>query len=456
MKVGDRLRTAAKSVLVQQLLTALGGRSDQSLIRLTRLAERLPASEVHQKQIAGVRGLFEQHHPALQLARRIVTETHPHVRRRVLMNLFVRAMWEGSAAREDVLAEEGFLPPYLIVISPTMRCNLRRYGCYAGAYQWDGELSPERVDQLVGEAKELGIHFITITGGEPFIRPDLLNLFEKHPDVVFHIYTNGTLINAATAKRMAELGNAAPAISVEGFQAETDARRGEGVYAKVEGAMNALRDSGCLYGFSATVTRQNADLMSSDAFIDHYVNWGCYFGWFFIYMPIGRKPDLSLMPTPEQRDRLREKTLEIRRTRPIFVADFWDDGPLTGGCIAGGRTYAHINHRGDVEPCVFAHFAVDNIHEKPLKEALNSPFFRAIRARQPFSDNQLHPCMIIDHPHVLREVVAEARAHSTDGGGEGLLIEHAEELDAYAAAYGALAQAAWEQGYEWAKGGGLL
>jgi MoaA/NifB/PqqE/SkfB family radical SAM enzyme len=456
MNVTQRLRTAAKSVLVQQLLTALGGRSDESLIRLTRLAERLPASETHRKQIAWIRGLFEQQHPAVQLARRILNETHPNVRRGILMNLFVRAMWEGNPARHDVLEQEGFLPPFLLVISPTMRCNLRCYGCYAGAYAWDGELSPECLDRLVSEAKELGIHLITISGGEPFIRRDLLDLFEKHSDVAFQIYTNGTCIDEAMAQRLAELGNAAPAISVEGFQAETDGRRGEGVYAKVERAMRALRDSGCVYGFSATVTRQNADLMTSDAFIDHYVDLGCYFGWFFIYIPIGRQPDLSLMPTPEQRDRLRQKTLEIRRTRPIFVADFWDDGPLTGGCMAGGRLYLHINHRGDVEPCVFVHFATDNIHEKSLKEALKSPLFRAIQARQPYSENELRPCMIIDHPHILREVVAEAGARSTDGGGQALLVDHAAELDAYAEAYGKLAQAAWEQGYEWAKNGDLL
>jgi len=452
----DRLRTATKSRLADEFLALLGSSSDSTLIRLTKLAEQFTSTDIHRKQIAWVRGLFEQHHPAVKLARRVLSETHPKVRRGVVVNLFVRTAWEGWAVRERIYRQEGFRPPFLLVISPTMRCNLRCYGCYAGSYEWGEELSFETLDRVLNEAKELGIHFITVSGGEPFIRRDLITLFEKHNDVAFHVYTNGTLIDEELAKRLAESGNVAPAISVEGFREETDARRGQGVYARVERAMKALRDAGCIYGFSATVTRQNADLMISDRFIDHYVDQGCYFGWFFIYLPIGREPNLDLMPTPEQRDRLRQKTLEIRRTRPIFVADFWDDGPLTGGCMAGGRLYAHINNRGDVEPCVFAHFAVDNIHQKSLKEALDSPFFRAIRARQPYGENVLRPCMIIDHPHVLREVVSQCGAQSTDGGGKALLEDKAAALDAYTQAYAPLADAAWESDYHWAKGGDLL
>lgn len=452
----DRVRVATKSRLADEFLALLGSSSDSALIRLTKLAEHFTSTETHRKQIAWVRSLFEQQHPAVKLARRVLSETHPKVRRGIVVNLFVRTAWEGWAVRERIMHQEGFRPPFLLVVSPTMRCNLRCYGCYAGSYEWGEELSFETLDRLMTEAKELGIHFITVSGGEPFIRRDLMTLFEKHNDIAFHVYTNGTLINEDTAQRLAELGNVAPAISVEGFREETDARRGEGVHAKVERAMKALRDAGCIYGFSATVTRQNADLMISDRFIDHHLDLGCYFGWFFIYLPIGREPNLDLMPTPEQRDRLRQKTLEIRRTRPIFVADFWDDGPLTGGCMAGGRLYAHINNRGDVEPCVFTHFAVDNIHQKSLKEALNSPFFRAIRARQPYGENVLRPCMIIDHPRVLREVVSQCGARSTDGGGEALLKDKAAALDAYTEAYAPLADAAWESDYQWAKGGDLL
>jgi len=117
------------------------------------------------------------------------------------------------------------------------------------------------------------------------------------------------------------------------------------------------------------------------------------------------------MVTPEQRDLLRRHVMATRDTRPIFVLDFWNDGPYVQGCIAGGRRYFHVNAKGDVEPCVYTHIATDNIKEKSLKEALASPLFRHIRSRQPHNPNHLRPCMIIDNPHVMRDVIAKTGAH---------------------------------------------
>lgn len=444
--------TRGQAFALKQMLSLLERCSDESIVALTRAAEVIARDPRHKGQIAWIRGLFEQGHPCIELTRRILRDTDPRVRENVLMNLFVRATWEGAEKRKAFEKAHGFQPPFLIVISPTMRCNLHCFGCYAGAYSRDEELATEEIDRVVAEAKDMGIYFITISGGEPFVRRDLLDIFRKHNDVAFHIYTNGTLIDEEMAKSFAELGNVAPAISVEGFEKETDLRRGKGAYRKIVSAMQALNSHGCMYGFSATVTRRNADLLISESFLEHYLELGAYFGWFFVYIPIGWRPSVELMPTPEQRNRLCERTLEIRRTRPIFVGDFWNDGPLTGGCMAGGRLYAHVNHRGDVEPCVFSHFAVDNIRDKSLHEALNSPFFRSIRSRQPFNENHLTPCMIIDNPQILRDVVSLSNAYSTDTGGEALLNGCAAHLDAYAAEYHSIARGPWERDYEWARG----
>jgi MoaA/NifB/PqqE/SkfB family radical SAM enzyme len=458
MRAWDLAKRYAVRALVAQVAGYLGRADIKTLIRLTRAAERLAPFDYQKQHIAWVRGLFEQNHPAAQLALRVMRELHPKVKTKMIHNLFVNNGWIGSRRRQEIQDTENFVVPYLFVISPTMRCNLHCYGCYAGAYRQEEDLPFELWDSLLEQAKELGIFFVTISGGEPFVRAEeLLELAWKHNDMVFQVYTNGTLIDQEMAKRLRDVGNVGPCISVEGFEEHTDQRRGPGVHQKVLEAMAALREAGCLYGFSATATRGNSDILATDEFIDYYVEQGCYFGWFFNYIPIGRGPDLHLMPTPEQRDRLRRQTLKIRRTRPIFVADFWNDGHLTGGCMAGGRMYLHINHRGDVEPCVFCHFAVDNIHDKSLKEALRSDFFRAIQARQPYSENLLRPCMIIDHPHVLREVVAQTGARATDVGGEKLLTDKAEGLDEYARAYARLADRAWEEeDYSWAKPGGIL
>jgi hypothetical protein len=128
----------------------------------------------------------------------------------------------------------------------------------------------------------------------------------------------------------------------------------------------------------------------------------------------------------------------------MILVDFWNDGALVGGCIAGDR-YLHINCRGDVEPCVFVHFSVDNIRKKTLAEILNSEFFHAIRRRQPYTRNYYRPCLVIDHPHLLRQVVEESGAHPTHPGAETILTQLSDHMAHYASAYGKLADSLWEE-----------
>ena len=359
-------------------------------------------------------------------------------------NLIVNEFIAADPKREQFFGRHGFYPPFFLVISPTMRCNLRCYGCYAGQYEKEAELPTDLIHRILAEAKEMGIYFVTISGGEPFVREDLLEIFAAHSDVYFQVYTNGTCIDDRMAKKLARLGNVLPAISVEGWEAETDARRGPGAFQKIIAAMASLKKEGVLFGFSATATRQNNELIVSDEFVSFLIEQGCFLGWYFNYIPIGKMPDLSLMPTPEQRLYRRQRLVELRKKSPVIIADFWNDGPLVGGCIAGDR-YLHINSRGDVEPCVFVHFAVDNIKDKSLEEILSSEFFQSIRRRWPYSPNQYRPCMIIDHPHILREVVKESGAHPTHPGAETILTTFAADMDRYAHAYGELADALWEK-----------
>ena len=176
--------------------------------------------------------------------------------------------------------------------------------------------------------------------------------------------------------------------------------------------------------------------------------------WFFQYIPIGASPDLSLIPTPEDRDLRRKAILRWRNEKPIVAYDFWNDGHLVKGCIAGGR-YLHIIYNGDVEPCVFVHFAVDNIKNKSLREILTSPFFKAIQKRQPYVDkdekepNHLRPCMIIDHPQVLRDVVKETGAHPTCKDAEKILTGVlAQGLNKRAARWKEISGPIWEKEYQ--------
>jgi MoaA/NifB/PqqE/SkfB family radical SAM enzyme len=254
----------------------------------------------------------------------------------------------------------------------------------------------------------------------------------EHPDIVFMVYTNGTLIDEKTADRLAELANISPAFSLEGWREQTDARRGKGTFDKVTHAMDLLRERGVFFGASLTSMRNNIIELFSDEFVDFLVEKGVSYTWSFHYIPIGRNPNIDLMLTPEQRFWMLERVREIRLTKPILIGDFWNDGEFTGGCIAGGRLYFHINAAGDVEPCAFVHFAVDNIREKSLLDVLHNPLFKAYQREQPFNKNHLAPCPIIDSPATLRKMVRESGAYPTHQGAEhvleGKVAEHLDHL----------------------------
>lgn len=347
---------------------------------------------------------------------------NPLHKRRLIENLGFNWVAQGGRIRTR-LREQGYWVPFLVVISPTMRCNLHCTGCYSALYSKDGELGESEIDSILSQCRSMGAYFVVFSGGEPYLlRDTLLRLFKKYQDLFFLTFTNGTLIDEDLAKALAGLGNVSPAISVEGYLEHTDNRRSPGVYAKALNAMSLLKKEGVIFGISVTYTRENVELLTQDDFVDFYVRQGALFSWYFMFMPVGKDPVLDLVPTPEQRIRCGQKVKELRTRHPMFMADFWNDGAAAGGCMAGGRKYLHILNSGRVEPCVYAHFGVDNIREKSILDAANSPFFKALRREFPYNEtaNLKRPCMIIDNPEVLRRVVRE---HVVPQG-----HEHAEDL----------------------------
>jgi MoaA/NifB/PqqE/SkfB family radical SAM enzyme len=331
----------------------------------------------------------------------------------------------GVPRRKQKIEELGVNIPFTILIDPTSACNLRCEGCWAGAQTKHDTLSFELLDRILTEAKELGIYWIVMSGGEPFAYPHLFEIAEKHNDMAFMIYTNGTLINDETADKIAELGNIAPAISLEGWKEQTDARRGEGVFDKIVSTMDRLHKRGVLFGVSLTMTKENYKEATSDEFIEFLINKGAIYGWSFHYIPIGRNPNLDLMLTAEQRAYLVNRVRHLRTHKPFMLMDFWNDGEnvTPKGCIAGGRNYFHITPSGAVTPCAFAQFTCDNIKEKSLLDVLKSPLFAAYQKRQPFCKNHLRPCPIIDNPDALKEIVKESGAHPLYPGADAIISE---------------------------------
>lgn len=438
MTLKEKIRLKSTTVAIKGAMKILPKLSDEQWLKVIR-------GKIYKSKKKEERDFMEN--LLINLKRKIV-DVAPNVREKIVMNLINNAMIQGQPRRQEFLKKHGINPPNHLVISPTMACNLKCFGCYAWEYSKKNDLPYDVCNRIIDEANAIGIYFFVITGGEPFYWDNLFDFLERHNDSFFQIYTNGLLIDDKAAEKLAQLGNTIPCLSVEGFKEETEARRGIGSWDKIMNTFDTLKRHGVIYGFSVTATRINSELVVSDEFIDIMIKKGVFVGWYFNYIPIGKEPDMNLMPTPQQRDYRRKRILEIRKTKNITIADFWNDGNLVQGCMAGGKNYLHINVNGDVEPCVFVHFAADNIKEKSLVEIITSPFFMAFRKRQPFSENLLRPCSIIDNPQMLRDVIAETGAHPTHEGAETIITTLAKPLDEYAEVWKCYADKAWETEYD--------
>ena len=342
-------------------------------------------------------------------------EVDNDILKKMVTNFFVNASIAGMKKQEESREKYGCNIPWAILMDPTSSCNLQCTGCWAAEYGNKLNMSYDEMDSIINQANELGTYFFLYSGGEPLVRKnDIIRLCEAHPDCEFTAFTNGTLIDEAFADEMLRVKNFIPAISVEGFEVDTDFRRGAGTYAKVEKAMSILHEKKLPFGISCCYTSKNTDMIGSEEYFDQMIAWGARFCWLFTYMPVGNDAVPELMVSAEQRKFMYEQVRKFRETKPIFVMDFWNDGEYTDGCLAGGKTYLHINANGDYEPCAFIHYSDSNIREKNLLEALQSPLFKAYQAGQPWNENHLRPCPLIDNPEALIKAVESSGAHSTD------------------------------------------
>ncbi len=367
-----------------------------------------------------------------QTMKRKLPELAPNVQRKIVFNLWYLQVTRSEEIRDRFLAEHGVYPPHLIAFSPSMRCNLRCKGCYAAEHDTTDELTYEEVSEVVRQGKEdLGTRFYVVLGGEPTIWPHLERLLRDHDDVCFHIYTHGQTLTKEFAEMLADCGNCFLALSIEGGPNETNFRRGPGSYDRIVKGMELLRDAGCLYGFSATHTSLNHEVIANQAFFKDMLDRGCVFGWVFQYIPIGRDPSMDLMPTAEQRYERIVAIEDFREKNPLLIFDFWNDGEMTDGCMAYGRRYFHVTSIGQVEPCVFVQVTRPefNVRKMKLKDVLLSKPYVAARKQAPFTGDNIAPCSLIDNTEFLPEFIKEHGMIASAPGTEAIMSpEFREEL----------------------------
>lgn len=369
--------------------------------------------------------------------------------RKAVLTFGIDAGLEGTATLRKKRDEEHCNIPWVVLIDPTSACNLKCKGCWASEYGFNSNLSLEEMQRVISESKALGTHFFMFTGGEPLIRKaDILTLARNNSDCIFLSFTNGTLVDDKFCEDMKACGNLALALSIEGDEHTNDERRGDGVYNKTLDAMKLLKKHKCLFGTSVCYTSKNYEAVTSDEFYDLMIENGARYAWYFHYMPVGSDADTELLLTPEQREHVyREirKKRDSKTGKPIFTVDFQNDAEFVGGCIAGGRNYFHINSEGDVEPCVFIHYSDCNIREKSVVECLKSPLFKEYYKGQPFNDNMLRPCPMLENPQALRSIVKKTGAKSTNLIKAEDVDELCSKCDEYARLWAPKAKEIWEE-----------
>ncbi|MDF2950076.1 MAG: putative Fe-S oxidoreductase [Sedimentibacter sp.] len=407
------------ALAINKTLNHVNKDREKGLLELIDVSEKFMGNTFSDSNYEGTRKLIKNPDGKwMQYINRIMDELHPNVIRMTALNLGFEAALHGTKTIRKMRDINQCNIPWVILMDPTSACNLHCSGCWAAEYGNKLNLLYEDMDRVISQGKELGIYFYMFTGGEPLVRKDdIIRLCEKHHECEFHAFTNGTLVDKELCEKMGQIGNLSLSISLEGFEAVNDLRRGTGVFQKVMDAMQLLRENGQLFGTSICYTSKNVETVTSDEFLDLIIEKGCRYTWYFHYMPVGNEAVVELLPTKEQREYMYHRVREIRGAeggKQIYAMDFQNDGEFVGGCIAGGRNYCHINPNGDVEPCVFIHYSSANIKEVSLLEALKQPLFMAYRDNQPFNNNHLRPCPMLENPHILEKMVSDTGAKSTD------------------------------------------
>ena len=353
-----------------------------------------------------------------RLVNHVIDKADPNVAKTFILNLGYEAFLRGTKEIRQNRETYKCNIPWLILFDPTSACNMHCAGCWSGTYGDKYDLTFEDMDKIVSEGKQLGTHLYMLTGGEPLVRRgDILRLARKHNDVEFAVYTNSTLINRELCEEVVKAGNILFLLSIEGDPAVNDSRRGMGHYNAVMNAMHLLGEYGIIFGTSVCYTSRNIESVTSDEFFRMIADNGAHFGFYFHYMPVGKKAVTELLPTPSQREYMIERIRFIRSEEcdiEFYPMDFQNDGEYVGGCIAGGRNYFHINSAGDAEPCVFIHYSDSNIHDHSILDILQSPIFMAYHDGQPFNHNHLRPCPMLENPELIKRMVEETGAHNTD------------------------------------------
>jgi MoaA/NifB/PqqE/SkfB family radical SAM enzyme len=356
------------------------------------------------------------------MARRMLTEPDPRALGKLAWNFGVKGIRSVELYKKRLKRGEYF-PPFLF-ISVISGCQLRCQGCWVDVAAESKRLSLDEMNRIVSDAKKHGNSYFGILGGEPFLHPELLDLFAAHPDCYFQVFTNGQLITDEVAKKLRTLGNVTPLISIEGTEVASDERRGrQRVLSKTLAGLEACRRNRLIIGVATSVCASNIDLVS-EPWLRRLIDLGVHYVWFHTYRVVGPKPAPELALTPQQVLDIRRFVVKMRSKLPIAIVDaYWDDKGEALCPMATGVSH-HISPYGDIEPCPIIQFARETVRdERGVYETINgSAFLRDFREA---AAGATRGCVVLERPDLVRDLVAKHGARDTTQRGTALAELHA-------------------------------
>lgn len=426
MRIKEKVKSKLITFLTDKVLRILILFPNKTISKIIFLNKKEEIRYLFTKQLS-VNSTFD-------LVRRIYQDSSSKCKKKLLECFIVNQYIIGKAKRENYEKKTGIPIPINLLISVTSECSLNCKYCYGPKNKEKIELPLELIDKVVTEGKNLGTYWNVISGGEPFLRKDLFKIFEKHKDVGFTVFTNGLPVNTKLAKKLAELGNVMPAISLEGFKEKTDFRRGKGVFKRVMNSMDILKKEGVPFAYSITVTKDNVDEVSKEDFIKMLINKGAILGFCLPYIPTGQHINIKNLIPPDRKIEFGKQLSDLRKKLPIFIDDFQHKSREKAGCKGIWGKHLHINVYGDVTPCISTNFAFDNIKNVSLEKALRSRFFKMIRNISSLK-NGSKPCLILHDPQILKKIIKESKAYPTEVNAEKIYIKFSDIAKNYSKQY---------------------
>jgi MoaA/NifB/PqqE/SkfB family radical SAM enzyme len=347
----------------------------------------------------------------LNFTRRMLTEPDPRLLLKFAYNFGFKGIRSVQLYKKRLKRGEHF-PPFLF-ISVISGCQLRCQGCWVDVEAPSKHISLEEMNRLIGDAKRHGNSYFGILGGEPFLHPQLLDIFGAHPDCYFQVFTNGQLITDEVARELRRLGNVTPLVSIEGTATVSDERRGRlDVFNKTLAGLENCRRNRLITGVATSVCQSNIDDLVAESWLRQLIDLGVHYAWFHTYRVVGPKPMPGLALTPEQVLRVRRFVVEMRSKMPIAIVDaYWDDKGEALCPMATGVSH-HISPYGDIEPCPIIQFATETIRDQPsVYDIMNeSAFLKDFRETAAAATRG---CIVLERPDLVQQLVTKHSARDT-------------------------------------------